>query len=581
MIPFWLHCGRSNPLDAKSSNYVPGKKPTAHFSTDRLSQYIGDTAMLSIHCTDTAIGGRQGAIRIIYLGWKNASLFDDSVHGSDAMDYIYKNLFPLGTWTIRIQAVDSEGRWSDKDSMVLSVLPSEPRIDSIRFDAKVEINTADTLFVSASDIGGTVRSFLWAHDGATFGDSSGDGVCIVTFSDTGSKKVLVKVRDDKNMESPPFTVFIRVYERPDTTGPALSFVNVKDHDTVSYGKVNVYIQAMDESSVSAVSINGMGLQPSGGLWKGEVPLATGENTLVVSAIDGRGNRSEKQVSLYFFVDKNDNLPPVILFKNPSRNNDTVDGTPYTIKVAAIDLSGIDRVACNDREMTVDTSDTTYVTTVDLLQGKNRFVISASDKKSNAGSDTLIVWYEPAISDKTPPLIAITDPQNDRHLADTVIVVKGTATDENRISSLLVNGLEATRSYPNWSAKVSLHYGYDTLRVTAVDSSAGRNTASDSVIVIQNVPAKFLTTASELDTTIPVGHSYTATVVAVHPENDRISFQLLPSSFHSDTLPVVAITGKTAAITYRPSTIGIDSLSVEVKDSWNDGDTLRWRVVVKP
>jgi hypothetical protein len=232
-------------------------------------------------------------------------------------------------------------------------------------------------------------------------------------------------------------------------------------------------------------------------------------------------------------------------------------------------------------MAFDTLDTTYVLTVDLLRGKNSFAISATDRKGNSGTDTLTLYYEPTIADKTPPLIAIVDPQNDRHFADTVIVVKGTATDENRISSVLVNGVEATRSYPNWSATAALRYGYDTIRVIAVDSSASRNKATDSVIVIQNVPARFSTKSSQLDTTIKAGQVYTATVNAVHPENDQIIFRLLPSSYHSDSLPVVIATGKTAAITYRPAMSGIDSLAVEVKDSWNDGDTLRWRVVVEP
>jgi hypothetical protein len=291
--------------------------------------------------------------------------------------------------------------------------------------------------------------------------------------------------------------------------------------------------------------------------------------------------SEKRVSLYFFVDKNDKSPPVVLFRNPSYNYDTVDVTPFTVKIAAIDVSGIAWVKVNDSEMIADTLDTTYVFTVGLSQGKNRFAISASDRKGNAGTDTLTLYYEPTIADKTPPLIAILDPQNDRHFADTIIVVNGTATDENRVSSVQVNGVEAIRSYPNWSAMAFLRYGYDTIRVTAVDSSASRNKATDSVIVIQNVPARFSTTSSQLDTTVKVGQVYTATVNAVHPENDPIIFRLLPSSYHSDSLPVVIGTGKTATITYRPAVTGIDSLAVEVKDSWNDGDTLRWRVNVVP
>lgn len=220
-------------------------------------------------------------------------------------------------------------------------------------------------------------------------------------------------------------------------------------------------------------------------------------------------------------------------------------------------------------------------TVDLLQGGNQFAIASTDLRGNTGIATLSIFYEPAKADRTPPLIAIADPLNDRHISDTVIVVQGTATDENHIASVLVNGLEAMQSYPNWKASVVLHYGYDTIRVKAIDSSVGRNGASDSVVVVQNVPARFSTASSQLDTSIPVGQLYSATVTAVHPENDRITFLLFTSAVHSDSLPVVTANGKTATITYRPTRTGVDSLSLEVKDIWNDGDTLRWRVVVGP
>jgi hypothetical protein len=402
VVPLILYCSRTNPMDAKSGNYIPGAKPTAHFSSTGFSGYIGDSVTLFISCTDTASGGGPGTIGKIYLGWNNASTFNDSIRGSKTMEYVYKKIFPLGTWTIRLQAVDGEGQWSDTDSTVLVVLPSEPRIDSVRFGAKVEIHTADTLFVSASDVGGVVQTYLWALDGAAFNDSSHSGVFAVSFSDTGLKKILVKVRDDNKIESPTFPVFINVHEKPDTVGPVMSFVNVRDNDTVSYGTLGVYIQALDEHPVSSVSANGVALQLSGGLWKGEVPLEIGGNVLIASAIDSKGNPSEKRVLLYFFPDKNDNSPPVLLFKTSSHTNDSVGATPYTIKVTAIDISGIAKVMANGHAMAFDTTDSTYFLIADLQKGKNLFAISATDKKGNTGTDTLTVYFEPTLGDKTPP-----------------------------------------------------------------------------------------------------------------------------------------------------------------------------------
>jgi Listeria/Bacterioides repeat/Listeria/Bacterioides repeat/Listeria/Bacterioides repeat/Listeria/Bacterioides repeat len=69
------------------------------------------------------------------------------------------------------------------------------------------------LSVSASDTGGVIRSFLWAKDGTDFTDITAAGTFYVSFKDTGVKVVLVKVRDNKALESAIDTFHIGVYDK--------------------------------------------------------------------------------------------------------------------------------------------------------------------------------------------------------------------------------------------------------------------------------------------------------------------------------------------------------------------------------
>ena len=155
-IPVILFCFRDNPLDAKSTNYIPAKKPNAIFLQKTLSAFLYDSIKISIAWSDTTVGGLKGAIKWFYFDWHNDSLFDDSIDGMKSDTFVITKVFPAGNVTVRIRALDFNGNYSDVDSMKLFIGLSRPHIDSISAPPMIEKAAMCTLSVSASDSGGTI-----------------------------------------------------------------------------------------------------------------------------------------------------------------------------------------------------------------------------------------------------------------------------------------------------------------------------------------------------------------------------------------------------------------------------------------
>jgi hypothetical protein len=173
----------------------------------------------------------------------------------------------------------------------------------------------------------------------------------------------------------------------------------------------------------------------------------------------------------------------------------------------------------------------------------------------------------------PPQITITEPAGPAHIKDSSVIVRGTVVDSDGIASLTVNNIEATRNDPNWNTTIPLVHGYNTIRVVAVDSN--KSPATDSVTVIQNRPPKFAFTATGFDTVLSVAQPYTVTIQAIDGDRDSLRFQLLKSGVGS----LIKVTNGYATISYAPANPGVDTFTLAVNDSWNDSDTLIWRIKV--
>ena len=577
LLSAFFFCERTNPFDAKSARYVSGSRPQVVFEKDSLTGYLYDTIPIRILCRDTTVGGEKGAIKKFYFSWDNDTVFEDSTPGTDQDTFLVKHVFGPGVFTARVMAVDEDGRYSAHDSIRLIIKKSVPAIVGMLVPHTVETGARFTITITASDQGGTISAYLWALDGFDFMDTTADATISSVYYDTGQKTIPIKVLDNKGIVSPADTVHIAVVLKPDTTPPTMVFLAPLNGDSVNVQDIPVYVQATDENGVASVSLNGAALSRTQDVWKGQYHLNAGTNLLVAQAVDTRGNIARDTIAVVCNASALDRSPPTVIFRVPPHKIDTVNTAVCQVRIFVVDESGIAGEFLNGTPMARDPTDSTYVISMLLAEGWNVFAIKSVDTKGNIGYDTLNIFHLAAAIDITPPSITISDPAPLKHIADTAVLVRGIATDASGLASVTINGAAAAVAYPDFSLLVKLRHGPDTLRVTAVDSSANRNAAFDTVVVVQNFPPKF--SAGQLDTHLTVNTSYAVALHAVDADNDSLKFKILQSPAAGTTMPSLVSVGSTATLQCTPTATGTDTFAVLVQDGWGGSDTAQWRVFV--
>ncbi|MBN1129759.1 MAG: hypothetical protein JXA71_12270, partial [Chitinispirillaceae bacterium] len=571
-----ISCTRDNPFDINNPDYRAGTKPRASFVDTIITGYIYDTISIKIVWADTAVGGKKGAIKRYYFDWNGTGTWSDSANGTAADTFIVKRSFGAQNAMARLIALDYEDSLSAIDSVPLIIMPSVPEITGIQAPATVQKSVPFTITVSATDAGGVITSFLWAFNSTEFTHITPTGVLDHTFNETGVQTVYVKARDNKNIESDVRSTVIRVVDQVDTTAPQITFISPLNLDTLQSRNALVLLQVSDESGISSVTVNDVAFQESAGVWRGTVVLQQGENLLAAVASDKTGNSSSISIRVFYSPGTVDTDPPVILMMVPPRMTDTVSTEILTIRLMALDQSGIATVFLGDELMEQDPKDSSYFITVALASGPNAFEVRATDRIGNSGSDTLRIVYESDMVDTMPPVITITEPRFMQHIADTQVLARGTVTDASKILQFLVNGTGAQLNYPNWNGMVRLKHGYDTVVVSAVDASVNRNESQRSLVIIQNYPPRF--TDAPRDTQVIIGSTLSCFASATD-DDTALSFVLLHSIVHSVSLPQLIASRSGATVSYMPTAPGIDTFMLITRDPWDDADTAQWRVFI--
>jgi uncharacterized repeat protein (TIGR02543 family) len=569
-------CSRDNPYDVNSDVYIAGSKPKATFLDSVIIGYLYDTVGIKIICSDTAKGGSRGAIKTFYFDWNGSGAFTDSAAGTAEDTITIRKAFNARNVTAHMRAMDLDGNFSTTDSIKLTILPSNPQIVDVVAPATVPKSVSFTIAVSATDNGGVINAFLWAVNGVNYTQVTLTGSITLSFDQVGDKTIKVKARDDKTIESPERSIFIRVINPLDTIGPHITFLSPLDHDTLRTPDILVTLQVVDENSVNTVTVNGASFQQVGNIWRGAMTLNEGVNAFIATAADANNNVSMDSITVYFAKSLIDTVPPLVVMIVPPKKQDTVYTAQLYFRLRALDESGVAGVWLNDEVMIRDSlEDGCYVAQKALNQGINNFVIKAADGLGNTGYDSVTVYRDTQANDTMPPTLSITSPRLYAHFIDSSITVKGLVIDASGIFSLQVNGIEAIMNYPNWQAVVPLRYGYDTITVVAFDASAKSNKAVQSVIVIKNSAPQF--TVVPVDTNLWVPTVYSISASAIDPENGPLTFSLLPTLFTSATAPTLTPSGQNIAIAYTPNASGIDTFKLVVTDALKDADTAVWRV----
>ncbi|MGB6365514.1 MAG: Ig-like domain-containing protein, partial [Thermoanaerobaculia bacterium] len=277
----------------------------------------------------------------------------------------------------------------------------------------------------------------------------------------------------------------------DTTSPVISIGQPSAGAVVSTAAVTVSGSAQD-ATLAAVSVNGIQATLSSGTFVAAgVPLAEGENELVVTAVDAAGNTSEARRSVTL-----DTQAPTIAITDPAAGTVLPDET-VTLHGTASDPH-LDRVEVDG--MGADLQGENWSIELALDEGSNTFTARAIDTVGHSAETVREVSR-----DSTAPEITIESPAEGALLNTETVEVTGTVGEE--VSEVTVNGEAADLAGQSFTAAaVPLVDGENRLTVRATDTAGNQGVRTRTVYRDTEAP--------ELLASEPV-----AGALAVQPDSD--------------------------------------------------------------
>jgi hypothetical protein len=418
-------------------------------ATDTSGRTATATAAVTVDLTDptisvTAAPAANGA------GWSQAGTVV-TFTCADAVSGIATCTAPVtisadGEQTIEGTAVDKAGHTATA-SITLKADATAPLVAvEMPLEQAAVYATSAFLAGSVSDSLSGIATVTCNGEDATVVD--GTFQCLATIT-AGDPRVHVTVTDVAgNTTTVTRTlVFTQDQTDPSIVAVPLSAINA----TWTHAPFSVNFQCADqESGIATCS------EP--------VTIATEGANQVVSgtAVDKAGN----QASASLTVSIDDTAPQLQLAAAPAG---PVTTPSYDLSGSVTDgASGVQSVTCNG--VTAELAGASFTCSVPLPGGTTAITVTAIDVAGNEATAALQVT-----KDEQAPLIAIEMPAAAAITNAEAIVVAGTASDDDAIASIEVNGVAASIDGETFTAAVPLGEGTNTLTAVATDRAG--NTAS--------------------------------------------------------------------------------------------------------
>jgi hypothetical protein len=293
---------------------------------------------------------------------------------------------------------------------------------------------------------------------------------------------------------------------------------------------------------------------SGGAWSYALPgLATGTNTITVTAQDTAGNTSSKTTTIIV-----DQTPPAVTI-NPVASPTSL--TTQTLSGAISDNVGIAAVTVkigsgSASAATISGGAWSYAL-AGLAAGTNTITVTAQDTAGNTSSKIAAI-----IVDQAPPSITINPVATPTAL--TTQTISGTISDTIGIASVTVkigSGADsaATISGGTWSYDLSgLAPWSNTITVTAKDA-AGNTATSLTTIYVDQAPPN-LTIDPVVSPTKLTSQTLTGTV------RDNIGVAAVTVKVGTGSAMAATVTGTTWSYTLSKLAAGTNAITVTARDS---------------
>ena len=267
--------------------------------------------------------------------------------------------------------------------------------------------------------------------------------------------------------------FANVVVTLDTEPPRLSLSAPRAGQLVNGASVQVVGEASDNHALDQVSVDGMPVQVTGGLFTADVALLQdGLTTIHVEALDLAGNSTTVARDVVRF-----SLPAVDI----TAPADLSFIAATTVDVAGTVSAGVSTVTVNGAATSLQ--GTSFLAQgVPLIEGGNILTATATDSQGHVATATVHV-----VRDLTPPRVAIYRPADGATVYDGTVSVSGLIHDvvagtvNASEATVNVNGIPAqvvNRSF--FAEDVPLAPGANELIATAVDAAGNLRETSVSV-----------------------------------------------------------------------------------------------------
>ncbi len=249
----------------------------------------------------------------------------------------------------------------------------------------------------------------------------------------------------------------------DATPPLLQVLAPVAGATTNADTLTVEGTAVDRSGINQVTVEGVPVPLVDGAFAANVPLAGGDHTIVVTAVDSAGNTTTESRAVSRFT-----LPRVVITvpadlssttSNAIKVEGTVEGTGVAVNGVTAQVTGNSFVA----------------TDVPLLAGPNLVTAVVTDVAGHAATSTITV-----LRDVSAPRLAVAGPSDGAVVFDATIAVHGLVSDHGEGAldapppAVTVNGVTATVANETFLAPaVPLAPGANTLTVVATDGAGNQ------------------------------------------------------------------------------------------------------------
>jgi hypothetical protein len=257
---------------------------------------------------------------------------------------------------------------------------------------------------------------------------------------------------------------LRVLQQGDTTPPVVTIQQPAEGSFTSATQTTVS-GTFSDASQTTITVNGITATIQGNSFTASVPVAEGQNSLLVAVTDAAGNRTEVTRHVV-----RDTTLPTIVIQQPTANSVT-NGSQATVSGTVNDATAT-TVKVNAVNATL--AGNTFSATVPIVEGVNGLSVVAVDAAGNQGAASRNITR-----DTTAPTIAISQPGEGVITRNTALTVTGTYIDATA-TAITVNGIAAAVSGSNFTAVVSLSEGVNTLTVQATDTANNQSEVSTSV-----------------------------------------------------------------------------------------------------